>query len=138
MNTKKLILSALAGGVVYFLLGFLCYAILLEGFFSGHIAPGVMKTDAQMKYYPLIMGNFAHGALMAFIFLKWTSIKSFGEGLTWGAVIGFLMASGFDLVLYDTAKVMSIIGTAADIVVYALISAAVGGVVGLTIGKLKD
>jgi uncharacterized membrane protein len=138
MNTKKFIISSLVGGITYFFLGYLIYAILLQGFFAGHTVEGVMKTDEQMKMYPLIMGNMAHGALLSFIFLKWTSIKSFGEGMTWGAVIGFFMAAGFDLMLYDTARMMSIIGTLGDIAVYTVMSAIVGGVIALVIGKLKD
>jgi uncharacterized membrane protein len=138
MDIKKLVFGTLAGGVAFFLLGFLAYAIVFEGFFAGHTVPGVMKTDEQMKYYPLAMGNFAHAALLAYIFLKWTNIKSFGEGFMAGAAIGLLMTAGFDLISYDTIKFMSIIGTLADIVIYTVITAIAGGVVGAVLGMGKQ
>ncbi len=137
MDIKKFVLGTLAGGVAFFVLGFLAYAIVFESFFANHIVPGLMKTDEQMKYYPLAMGNFAHAALIAFVFLKWADIKTFSGGLKGGAIIGFFMAAGFDLISYDTMKIMSAKGTIADIFVYTLMTAIVGGVVGLVIGLGK-
>src|SRR6188768_3872340 len=107
MDIKKLVLGTLAGGVAYFFLGFLIYAIIMEDFFASHTVEGIMKSDTEMKYYPMVAGNLAHAALLAFVFLNWAKIKSFSAGLVGGAIIGFLMASGFDLISYDTSKVMS-------------------------------
>ena len=134
MDTKKLVLGTLAGGVAYFILGFVIYALLMESFFASHTVEGIMKSETEMKYYPLVAGNFAHAALLSFIFLKWANIKSFGGGLQAGAIIGFLMAAGFDLTVYDTAKIMSMIGTLADIVVYSIMTGLVGGIVGAVLG----
>ena len=134
MDIKKLVLGTLAGGVAYFFLGFLIYAIIMEDFFASHTVEGIMKSDTEMKYYPMVAGNLAHAALLAFVFLNWAKIKSFSAGLVGGAIIGFLMASGFDLISYDTSKVMSMIGTLVDIVVYTVMTALVGGVVGAVLG----
>jgi uncharacterized membrane protein len=134
MDTKKFVLGTLAGGVAYFLLGFIIYAILMEDFFAANTVKGIMKSETEMKYYPMIAGNLAHAALLSFIFLRWASIKSFSGGLQAGAIIGFFMASGFDLITYDTSKIMSIIGTLADIVVYTIMTGLVGGVVGAVLG----
>jgi len=138
MDIKKLVLGTLAGGVSYFLLGFLFYAIIMENFFASHMVEGIMKSETEMKYYPLAAGNFAHAALLTFVFLNWAKIKSFSAGLTGGAIIGFLMASGFDLMMYDTAKMMSMIGTLADIAVYTVMTALVGGIVGAVLGMGKS
>jgi uncharacterized membrane protein len=116
------------------MLGFIIYAMLMEDFFAAHTVDGIMKTDAEMKFYPMVAGNLAHAALLAFVFLKWAKIKSFSEGIMGGAIIGFLMASGFDLISYDTAKIMSMIGTLVDIAVYTIMTALVGGVVGAVLG----
>jgi hypothetical protein len=134
MDIKKFVFGTLAGGVAYFLLGFLVYALLLEDFYAGHTVSGITKTDEQMKYYPLAFGNFAHAALLAYVFLKWANIKNFGEGLQGGAIIGFFMTAGFNLISYDTARIMSAVGTVTDIFVYTAISAIVGGVVGAVVG----
>ncbi len=137
MDMKKLILGTLAGGIVYFLLGYLVYAMLMADFFASHSSAGaiaLMKSEEEMKFYPLAMGNLAHAALLAYVFLKWANIKSFGEGLMGGAVIGLLMAAGFDLIMYDTMKMMSITGICVDIIVYTIMTAVTGGVVGAVLG----
>lgn len=138
MDTKKFVLGTLAGGVAYFLFGFIVYAILLEDFFASHTVSGIMKSDTEMKYYPLIAGDLAHAALLTYIFLKWANIKTFSSGVIGGAVIGFLMAAGFDLVSYDTSKTMSMIGTLVDIAVYTIMTSLVGGIVGAVLGIGKD
>lgn len=138
MDTKKFVLGTLAGGVAYFLFGFIVYAILLEDFFASHTVSGIMKSDTEMKYYPLIAGDLAHAALLTYIFLKWANIKTFSSGVIGGAVIGFLMAAGFDLVSYDTSKTMSMIGTLVDIAVYTIMTSLVGGIVGAVLGMGKD
>lgn len=134
MDTKKFVLGTLAGGVAYFLLGFIIYALLMEDFFAAHTVKGIAKSETEMKYYPMVVGNLAHAALLSFVFLKWANIKTFSSGLVGGAIIGFLMATGFDLVLYDTSKIMSIVGVLADIVVYTIMTGLVGGVVGTVLG----
>ena len=134
MDTKKFVLGTLAGGVAYFFLGFLIYAILMEDFFTAHTVTGIMKSETEMKYYPMVAGNLAHAALLAYVFLNWANIKSFSSGLIGGAIIGFFMSAGFDLISYDTAKIMSITGTLVDIVVYTIITSLVGGIVGAVLG----
>lgn len=135
MDIKKFIIGTLAGGVVYFLLGFIVYAILLEDFFASHAgtATGVMKTT-EMQYWPLFIGNLGHAALLAFVFLKWADIKTFGAGMAAGAAIGFFMTLGHSLISYDTSNIMDLTAALADVVVYAIITALVGGVVGATLG----
>jgi hypothetical protein len=138
MDIKKFMIGSLVGGIVYFLLGFVTYALLLEGFFAAHAgsATGVMKT-AEMQYWPLFIGNVGHAALLSYIFLKWTNINSFGGGLNAGAVIGFFMILGHDLVQFDTSNIMDSTGTLADVAVYTAMTAIVGGVVGALIGMGK-
>lgn len=137
MDMKKFILGTLAGGIVYFLLGYVVYAMLMADFYASHSSAGanaIMKSPEEMKFYPLFLGNLAHAGLLAYVFLKWANIKSFSGGLMGGAVIGLFMTAGINLVGYDTMKMMSIVGTGVDIIVYTIMTAIVGGVVGAVVG----
>ena len=137
MNTKQFAIGTLTGGVAYFFLGFLVYAVILAGFFEANMgsATGVMKTD--MQWWPLILGNLASGALLTLIFLKWANISTFSSGAIAGATIGFLVASGYDLIMYDTSNIMNLTGTLVDIAVYTLMSALAGGLIGLVLQKSR-
>jgi uncharacterized membrane protein len=134
MDTKRFLFCTIAGGIAYFLLGFLMYGILFEDFLAEHSVSGIWKSETEMKYYPLAMGNLFHAALLAYIFLKWARIRTFSEGLLGGAIIGFFMTAGFNLVTYDTVKFMSIEGTLTDIAIYTIMTSITGGVVGAVAG----
>jgi len=135
MNTKTFALSTIVGGIAYFFLGFLFYAVLLDGFFAAQqgTATGVQKST--MEWWPLLLGNFAAAALLAYIFLQWAGIRSFSSGLKVGALIGFLIALGWDMIMYDTSNLMTLTGAFADVLVYAVMSGLAGGVIGLIIPK---
>jgi hypothetical protein len=135
MDIKKFLIGTFAGGITFFLLGFVTYAILLEDFFMAHAgtATGVMKTD-EMQYWPLFLGNLSQAALLSYVFLKWANIKTFGGGMSAGAIIGFLTTLGHTMISYDTSNVMDMTAAFVDPFVYAIISAIAGGVVAVVIG----
>lgn len=134
MNLKKFISGTLAGGVVYFLLGFIVYAVVFEAFFEANAgsATGVMKTE--MAWWPLILGNLAGAALITYVFMHWAQISTFGTGLKGGAIIGFLVALSFDMIMYDTTNIMNLNAAFADIAIATVMWAIVGGVVGAVLG----
>ena len=138
MNIRKFVLASIVGGITYFFLGFVMYGLVLEDFFSAHTAPGIAKSDTEMKYYPLVVGNMATACLITLIFVRWAKIRTFAEGFKASALIGFLVGTGFDLVVYDTAKMMSAVGTVASILVTAMNMAIVGGVIGAVLGRGQE
>ncbi len=139
MDSKKFLIGTLAGGITLFLLGYLFYGMALADFFTKNtIAPtGTMKSMNDIIWWALILGNLATGALLTYIFLKQGNISSFGSGASAGAVIGFLMILGVDLVRYSTENWVGRKGAAADVLVFTVMSAIVGGVIGIVLGMGK-
>jgi hypothetical protein len=135
MNTNKLVLSTIAGGVTIFLLSFLLYNIVLADFFQSNMgsATGVMKETQVIWAFAL--GSLAYGFLLAYIFGRWAGIKTFATGAKAGAMIFFILALGFNLMLYGYADIFNLTSTLADTVVYAVIGALTGGVVGWVLGR---
>ena len=135
MNSSKFVLATLAGGITYFILGFLVYAVALEGFYSAHAgsATGVAKTD--MQFWPLILGNLSYAALLAYIYLKWAGIKTFGAGFSAGATIGFLVGLGINMIAYDTSNIQDLTASIVDVFVWAIMTGIAGGIVGWVLGK---
>lgn len=138
MNTNKILLAGLAGGVVFFLLGFLFYGVLLMKFFEANAgsATGVMKDPPI--WWALILGNIFWGLLLAVIFGRWANISTFMTGLKAGAVIGVLAALSWDLTMYATSNFSNLTGTLVDVVVATAMTAITGGVVGLVLGMGKS
>jgi hypothetical protein len=135
MNNSKFALATLAGGIVYFILGFVVYAVALDGFYADHAGSATNVAKTEMQFWPLILGNFAHAALLAYVFLKWAGIKTFGAGFSAGATIGFFTSLGFNMIQYDTSNIMDLTGSVVDVFVYAIMTGIVGGVVGWVLGR---
>ncbi len=138
MNTNKILLGGLAGGVAFFLLGFLFYGILLMKFFEANSgsATGVMKDPPV--WWALILGNIFWGLLLAVIFGRWASISTFAGGARAGAIIGLLASLSFDLTMFGTANLSTLPAAGVDVVVATIMSAIAGGVVGLVLGSGKS
>lgn len=137
MNTNRILLAAIVGGIVFFLLGFLVYGVLLIKFFADNqgTAQGVMKDPPTM--WALAIGNLAWGFLLAIVFGRWAGIKTFSTGARAGIVIGALMAATYNFNSLGTTNITTLNAVLVDIVVFALMNALIGGVVGWMLGRGK-
>lgn len=100
MNSQKFFLGGIAGGVVFFLLGWVSFGMLLKDFFASNGRPG--PADGQMVWWALALGNLLLGFLLAYILGK-ANIVTAGGGAATGFVIGLLMSVGINLIMYATA-----------------------------------
>ena len=138
MNTNKFLLSGIAGGVTFFLLGWIFYGTLLSNFFMTHAGPaiGVNRASDHMLYLYLILGNLFSGFLLAYVF-SISGISTVSKGLVTGAIIGFLASSSYDSVSYATTWVSSRTSVVADVVTFTVVSAIAGVVVAWIAGTGK-
>lgn len=136
MNLQKLAIGSVAGGVVYFLLGYLCYGVLLKDFFDSNTNPNFVADMEKMTWWALILGNLFSGALLAYIFGK-ANVSTAGGGASTGFVVGLLVALSFDLIMYGVLHSTTIKAVAADVAVSAVMSAIAGAVVGWVLGMGK-
>ena len=91
MNTNKFIMGTLAGGITFFLVGFIIYGLALMSFFEAHAGSATGVAKADMVWWALILGNMGSAALLSYIFLKWANISSFGSGASAAAIIGSIL-----------------------------------------------
>ena len=139
MNTQKILVSGIVGGIVSLLGGYLIYGVLLDGFFAKNTgtATGVMKDPAQMVWWAMILGSVCYGLFVSYIFSKWGGIVSFGKGLSAGFVLGLLVTAGFDFTMFGSSNISNLTGSLVDIVCGAVLMAIIGGVVGMMNGMGK-
>lgn len=137
MNIKKLLIGGIAGGVAFFLLGFLIYGNLLMNFMSNNpgLAGNVSRAEPDFMY--LIIGNMAIGFLLTYIFLK-ASVSSFAGGVITGGIVGLLMSVGYDCMIYATTTTMSKTAMAADVAAATIMTAVTGGIIAILIGLLTS
>lgn len=136
MNTNKLLVGGLIGGVAFFLLGWVLYGMLFGEMISSMMpnSAAVMRADGDMDMLILFLGNLATGFGLAYIFEKWANIRSFMGGLVAGAIIGLLFYFGFDAVLHATTTLATLNGIIVDTLIYTAMSGLAGGVIGWWLG----
>jgi hypothetical protein len=137
MNTNKILLAGLVGGVVAFILGFLVYGVMLGEFFQSNAgsATGVARGDEEMLWIPMIVGHLAWGFLFSIIYGRWASISTFATGAKTGAVLGLLVSLTQNMISLGSSNIMNTTAALSNVVVVAIISAIVGGTVGWFLGR---
>jgi len=130
-------LAGLAGGIFYFLLGWLVYGILLMNFYESNS----IHYDGLNKEMPvmwmLALSNLLMGYFLAFVFDRWAKIFTFKEGFTGGLIIGLFVSLIYDLSFLSMMNLMNTRMTIVDILVSTLITGLVGAVVGWVLGYQK-
>jgi hypothetical protein len=137
MTAKTRILATLVGFVVLFLLGWLFYGFLLMDFYESNSgsASGVMRTDENMIWWALILGNLFQTYLLVYIFGNWANITTFSSGLKAGITIGLILGLAFNLTMYGTSNIMNMTSALVDPIVSAVMMGVTGGVVGMMLGR---
>ncbi len=134
---KKLLLAALAGAIVQFLLGWLVYGLLLMNFMSSQSThyEGLMKEMNGASFIILIfISGLAMSFLLAYIFQRWAKIGTFLSGLTGGMIFGFFVSLSFDLSSYSMMNLMSVNAIIVDVIVATILTGIVGGVIAWILG----
>lgn len=135
MDTKKLLMGTVVGGISYFILGFLIYGMALESTMASYSNAACMRPMEQMVWWAMIVGNLGFAALLTYAFLKAGNVTSFGSGLQTGGVIAFLMILSVDLMMYSTTSLMTdTTGIVIDVIAGTVMGAITGGIIGVTLG----
>lgn len=136
MDIKKLITGAIAGGVVFFFMGWLVYGILLDDFMRHN--PGQIGLIGRKEpvYAFLAGGQLLYGFLLTYIILR-SNVTSIAGGLLTGAVVGFLLAAAVDLTMYGTSIIISKKGMAADVAGFTVMAALAGVAIAAVTGRKK-
>lgn len=136
MDTKKLLMGTVVGGITYFILGFLIYGMALMSTMAEYSNAACMRAETDMVWWAMIVGNFGFAALLTYVFLKAGNVNSFGSGAQTGLVLAFLVSLSIDLMVYATTTMMTNpTGIAIDVVASTVMGAVAGGVIGMIIGR---
>ena len=134
---KKLILAAIAGSVIQFLLGWLIYGILLANFMDSQTThyDGLIKDMNTGSFMILVyLAGLAMSFLLAFIFQRWAKFESILKGLTGGMILGFFIALSYDLNSFSMMNLISVNAMIVDVIAYAVIIGIVGAIIAWILG----
>lgn len=133
MNTRFL-LATLAGSFVLLPVGFLLYGVVFAFLFDeGALKiPGVMKESPRALW--IVAGQVAFGTLLA-LMIRWRGATTLRGGAETGAILGFLMAAGYDFAQYGTSNLWTATATLVDPLISAVLVASAGATIGFLLGR---
>ena len=137
MNTNKFLVGGIIGAIANFLLGWLVWGTLLMSFFKDHTSEAgkaVMRADADVIWWALIVANLVLGFLYSYILSK-AGARSAGSGAGIGAVVGLLMAAAFNLFNYAFMNMSDMTAMAVDVLASMVVTAIVGAIIGWFNGR---
>jgi hypothetical protein len=135
----RLLAATVAGGLVFYVVGFVLFGIVLDPFLRNYVAqyPGLMKEPMpDLLFLPL--WNLAIAFLFALVFEKWAAVRTFVGGLKTGAILMFIIALIIDLNLLAFMNFWKgPIGVTIDILAATALGALAAGVVGAVLGLMN-
>ena len=135
MNISKTFISALLGGIVIFLLGFVFYGMLLDSFMKENFNQCANRPMEEMVWWALIISNLIWAGSYSVIF-SWAGITGFMNGLQKGALIAFLIGLSYGLSFYSmTTTYNSMTAMIVDLLVGTAMGAIGAGVVAWYLGR---
>ena len=136
----RLLAATVAGGITFFVLGFVIYGLILDPMvMKPNMNPDMAKLMIDPPLWiPLVLANLVSAFLLAYIFDKWATISTFVGGLKGGAIVYFLMSLSFQLMMCAFMKTANnYIPSVADVFGSTVLGALAGGVIGQVIGMMK-
>ncbi len=134
----RVLAATVAGGIVFFFLGWLIFGLLLAEFMKAHTInyPGLLK-EPMPDMIALAVANLAWAWLIAFIFDYWAGIKTFVTGLKGGALIMFPLILGINLQYLAFMNLyQGLAPLIVDVIGATVMGAISGGVIGLVLGMV--
>lgn len=131
---KKMLIGSVVGGVTFFLLGGLIYAVLLADFYESNLgsATGVMRELPII--WAMVVSQLGMGAVVTWVFLRADVTTAF-DGLKTGAIFGLLLGIAISFDLYSVTNWSNSTVAFVEPVVWIVRTALAGGAIGWTLGK---
>ena len=133
MNTQKILIAGIVGGIFSFFLGWLVFGVLLKDMDPGGFT-SIMRPKEDFIAWSMLLSNICWAVLLSYIFVQWANINTLQGGASAGAIIGFLAIASFDFGMYATTTLFTLQSLATDIVINIIMGALVGGFIGLWLG----
>ena len=127
MNSKTLI-AALLGGLTLFVLGYIVHGLLLADFYSTSV------DRAEPLFLYIGLGELVFGYFIVWVFTQ-TDTSSAADGAKVGAILGFVIFSAINLIMYGAYEMADLYTHLVATVVGTVRFGVAGAVVGWYLGR---
>ncbi len=132
---KKIMLGGFAGGLIFFLLGFVIYGVMLSSYMTAHTNQCLALPEADLKLGVLFISNMLTSFLISLFIQHSTSVT---DALSKGVLFGVLYAAGVNLNNYSMTSMYSeILVIWVDLAAFSVLSGLTALSIFLVMQKVK-
>ena len=132
MDTKRLAIGTVVGGIAMFVVGYLFWNILFD-YYAALLAAAGIAREPQLLWV-LAASNVPFAALVTLAIERGGS-STIGRGVKVGAIVGFLVWSGVALVHYGSMTAFGLMATILDPLLEVVHFGIGGGVIAAVLGR---
>ena len=137
MDTKRIAIGTLTGGIVMYLVGYLIWGLLFADFFAAN-SGSATGVDREINIiWAVVLGTFSLAALVTLAVGSQAGSSTILDGFKVGAIVGFLVWFGVDFIHYGAMNLSNLTGTIIDPLLEIVRTGIGGAVVAMVLGKLK-
>lgn len=133
---KKVILSALGGGLTLFIVGGILFEFLLKDAMADMIKAMGSVYNQNPNFAIIALAQLIFSLILA-IFIYKSNVTTFMGGLTTGAWMAFLIIFWFDLWMLTTFNFMTVSMVLFDTISNTALGVVASGVIGWIQGKIN-
>ena len=137
MDTRRLLIGTLVGGVTVFVLGYLIFDLAFGAFYSANAGSATGVPRETQLVWAVALGSLSYGALLALTIAARAGSSDIGTGVKIGALVGFLLWFTADFILYGVENVSNLTRTIVDPVLEGVRAGISGGVIAVVLGKIR-
>ncbi len=136
MDTKRLIIGTIVGGIALYVLGYVIWEMVFADFFAANVgsATGVARDEPLL--WAIALGVVANGALLTLAIGTRAGSATIVDGLKIGAIVGFLMWFSVDFIRYGFSNVENLTATIVDPLLEVIHAGIAGGIIAAVLGKI--
>ena len=136
MDTKRILIGTLVGGVAMYALGYLIFELAFGGFYATNVgsASGVFR-DSDLQW-AVALGSLSLAALVTLAIESRPGPLTIGKGFSTAAVVGFLLWLGVDFIRYGGTNVPNLRRTLVDPLLEIVRNGAVGAIIAAVLARI--
>ena len=135
MDTKRLVIGTLTGGITMYLVGYLIWGLALVNFFAANAGSATGVARETSLIWATVLGTLSLAALVTLAVESGAGSSTILDGFKIGAIVGFLVWFGVDFIHYGVMDVRNLTATIVDPLLEIVRTGIGGAVIAAVLGR---
>jgi len=114
MDSKRLVVGTVVGGIVLYALGWIIFSKLFAAFYAANAGSATGVDRGSEIVWAVLLGNLGYAALITYAMGNRAGAVSIAQGAVIGAIVGSLAWFTADFVFYGSTNLANLTRTIVD------------------------